>query len=109
MNIHQTKNLPIFGLVFALGNGLSLFAQPSPTAGQHWEVVPALTDDFHAFDASKWQLKQPYWNGRPPSTFSPDNVRFTNGLMQLQMTVADTNQSANWMHAACVASLNKSF
>jgi len=109
VNILQTRVLPIILLVFVLGNRVSLFAQPTPPAGQHWDVVPALTDDFQAFDASKWQLKHPYWNGRPPSIFSPDNVRFTNGLMQLQMTLADTNPSANWMHAACVASLNKSF
>jgi hypothetical protein len=109
VNIVRTRDLAIVGLVLALGNGLSLFAQPTPPAGQHWEVVLALTDDFQTFNASKWQLKHPTWNGRPPSTFSPDNVRFTNGLMQLEMTLADTNQSANWMHAPCVTSLTKSF
>jgi hypothetical protein len=109
VNLLQTKVLSIVVLVFALASRVSLFAWPTPPAGHHWEVVPALTDDFHTFDATKWQLKHPSWNGRPPSTFSPDNVRFTNGLMQLQMTLADTNPAANWMHAACVASLAKSF
>jgi hypothetical protein len=83
VSIPHTKVLLILVLAFALSHSLSLFPQPSPPAGQHWEVVPALTDDFQAFDASKWQLKHPYWGGRPPSTFSPDNVRFTNGLMPL--------------------------
>jgi len=109
VNILQTRFHQIVVVVFVLGNSMRIFAQPSPPAGQHWEVVPALTDDFHAFDASKWQLKHPSWNGRSPSTFSPENVRFTNGLMQLQLTLADTNQSANWIHAPCVTSLAKAF
>lgn len=109
MNIVQTKDLRVVVALLAFSSSFSLFAQPAPPPGQHWEVVPALTDDFHVFEASKWQLKHPYWQGRPPSTFSPDNVHFTNGMMQLQITLGDTNQPTNWMHAPCVASLTKAF
>jgi hypothetical protein len=89
--------------------GLNSFAQPTPPAGKQWVIVPALTDDFHSFDPTKWQTHHPYWDGRPPSVFDTNNVSFTNGMLHLQMTLADTNQQGNWIHAACLTSRTRAF
>jgi hypothetical protein len=90
-------------------DGLNMFAQPNPSAGKQWVTVPALTDDFHSFDPTKWQPHHPYWVGRPPSEFDTNNVSFTNGMMHLKMTLVETNQQGNWMHAPCLASQTKAF
>jgi len=95
-------------VLFGFG-GLTGFAQPIPPAGKQWVTVPALTDDFHAFDSAKWLPHHPGWEGRPPSVFDTNNVSFTNGMMLLQMTLAETNQQGNWMHAACLASRTRAF
>ena len=86
---------------------------PLPPPGGHWVVMPELTDEFNVseLDTSKWYNYHPYWTGRTPSQFVPQNVAVSNGFLQLRMTTAVTNmadvqnpQYENWVEASCVSS-----
>lgn len=86
-----------------------LLAQPAAPAGKQWQVVPELTDEFNgsSLDASKWQPDHPYWNGREPSQFTPNNVSVSGGNLRLKSTVKDWNKQGNWVWSACVTSQTK--
>ena len=86
---------------------------PEPPAGYTWVTVPDLTDEFdgESLDSGKWQSFHPYWDGREPSQFDPQNVWVENGVLHLQSTtdiddlshVADPKTDV-WVWSACVSS-----
>ena len=79
---------------------------PAAPAGYRWVKVDAVTDEFDgtSLDRSKWLNDHPYWNGREPSQFNPDNVSVGGGNLRLASTVANRNQQGNWVHSAAVTS-----
>jgi len=86
---------------------------PAPT-GFVWRAVAALTDEFEGdrLDAGKWLPYQPYWKGREPSQFAPENVAVEGGLLKLRSTAMVTNlavvarpEKDVWVRAACVSSV----
>ena len=93
---------------------LSLANPPTPPRGAHWVPVPALTDEFggRRLDPAKWQPRHPYWAGREPSRFAPENVSVGDGQLRLRSTPATVAgpgavsdpQTDVWVSAACVAS-----
>ena len=107
--MHLNRLIITTTVLLACFVGSTSFAQPAPPAGKQWVVVPALTDDFHAFDPAKWQPRHPYWEGRPPSVFDTNNVSVTNGMLLLQMTLAGTNQQGIWLHSSCLSSQTRAF
>jgi beta-glucanase (GH16 family) len=88
-------------------------APPPAPAGQGWQPIPELTDEFDGatLDEKKWMPKHAYWNGREPSRFDPANVSVKDGTLRLSSTtqVASLDTIKNpekdvWVQAACVSS-----
>jgi beta-glucanase (GH16 family) len=86
---------------------------PSAPVGFTWLANPELSDEFNAqqLDATKWLPYQPYWQGREPSHFEPENVMLGKGMLQLRSTTLVTNMAEVknpgtdvWVHSACVSS-----
>lgn len=80
-----------------------------PPISGSWEPIPELTDEFSgtSLDTNKWQYNHPYWSGREPSQYNAANVSVGGGNLQLKSTVANYNQTGNWVWAACITSLQK--
>jgi len=87
---------------------------PEPPAGQEWQLVPELSDEFlgRRLDESKWLPYHPYWDGREPSRFDPENVSVRDGEMHLQsvplvddLSAVENPKEDVWVGAACVASV----
>lgn len=64
---------------------------PCPLSHGQWEPIPELTDEFDGdtLDASKWHDHNPTWLGREPGFFSRDNVRVSDGKLQLHAKLED--------------------
>ena len=86
---------------------------PEPPSGFKWVLISELSDDFDgkSLDLEKWQDYHPYWDGRNPSQFDPQNVWVGQGVLHLQSTTDIDNLSevANpaedvWVRSACVSS-----
>jgi len=93
-------------------------AAPSPPPGKQWQAVSILSDDFNGntLDTSKWQPDHPYWNGRLPSQFDPNNVSVSNGLLRLKSrslvpNLNNVNDPDNdhWVDSSCVTSRGRTF
>jgi beta-glucanase (GH16 family) len=87
--------------------------QPRVPEGLRWEPVTQLSDEFNgtALDTEKWQPLLPYWRGRPPSRFAPENVTVSNGTLELRsaplvdtLAVVKDPQKDIWISAGCVSS-----
>lgn len=89
--------------------GLSAIAQPTPPTDKAWVSISELTDEFNttSLDNAKWLNYHPYWTGRAPSYFDSNNISVANGNLRLKSTVANYNQTGNWIKACCVASKTK--
>ena len=99
-------NAAIWGLCLAS----SARADPPPPPQDHnWQVVEALSDDFSHYNATKWRIGHPYWDGRPPSVFHADNAHFGHGL-EIKTTIHhhDVTQK-DWLYTACVSSNTPAF
>ena len=109
-----------FGLILQVCRGIEPASIGLPDAlppapdGFKWVPVPELTDEFTGtkLDPAKWQPLLPYWKGRPPSQFAPENVIVKDGELQLLSTslIDRLDQAKNpekdiWVHAACVSSV----
>jgi hypothetical protein len=59
---------------------------PEPPEGMEWQLVPELSDESSGrrLDEDKWQAEHPYWEGREPSRFDPENVSARNGTLRLR-------------------------
>jgi hypothetical protein len=78
-----------------------------------WQPIPELSDEFNRrrLNETKWQPEHPYWDGREPSQFDPDNVSVSGGVLRLRSVplvddlaaVQDPEQDV-WVGAACLAS-----
>lgn len=95
--------------------GVARNGLPTPPPGYVWAPIPAYTDEFNApvLDTSKWQVGHPYWSGRAPSTYRPENVSVANGKLRIRnsmlqdpSTVANPNADI-WVGAGCVTSKNR--
>ena len=91
-------------------------AQPPAPAGQVWQPIPELSDEFNtdALDTARWLPYHPYWQGRAPSRFDTANVSVGDGLLRLRALplVDSVEQVANpqrdiWVHSSCVTSKEK--
>lgn len=60
-------------------------AHGDPPAGEKWEPIPALTDEFDGprLDPAKWLDHYPKWDGRKPGYFSRQNVSVAGGKLQI--------------------------
>lgn len=63
-------------------------APPPPPAGQHWEPIAELSDEFNgsSLDPAKWMTKHPYANGHEDSEYRPENVSVSGGNLRLKAT-----------------------
>lgn len=86
---------------------------PAAPAGYAWKAIPEFSDEFDGpkLDAAKWLPYQPYWKGREPSQFEPQNVVVRGGRVDLRSTpaVESLTEVKNpekdiWVHSACVSS-----
>ena len=86
---------------------------PEPPSGYKWVPVPELTDEFNGeyLDPEKWQNYHPYWDGRVPSQFDPQNVWVKHGTLNLRSTteiedLAEVTYPEKdiWVRSACVSS-----
>lgn len=93
----------IFSLV-ALGAMLMfvypLAAQPEPPQGFKWEAVPALTDEFDAWDGSKWT--KPLWNYGEPVQMLNNNSGVAGGKLWIQATL--DSGATRWFETSRVMS-----
>ena len=108
--------LTLSSMLVCVGRSQKIVPGSSPLstpAGYRWKPVPEVSDEFEGarLDASKWLPYQPYWQGRPPSRFSTNNVLVRDGHLELRSTGLVTNLSQVkdpekdiWVEAACVAS-----
>ncbi len=86
---------------------------PPPPAGYRWQAVPELSDEFSGarLDPKNWLNYHPYWKGREPSHFEPNNVSVFGGKLRLRSdtllgdlsSVKDLEKDI-WVRSACVAS-----
>lgn len=114
MNVKAARLCVLSGLMLAsVLLGARAGELPPPPAGQHWVVVPALTDEFsgRSLDGKKWLNYQPYWKGREPSRFEPGNVSVSGGQLRLRSDtvlsdLAGVKDPAKdvWVRSACLAS-----
>ena len=60
----------------------------------NWKRLAAFTDEFNGqeIDEQKWWPKNPTWDGRQPAFFSRDNVRVSDGLLQLTFRKSEVPQ-----------------
>jgi hypothetical protein len=88
---------------------INLISQPTPPKGQVWIPVSELTDEFNesSLDRNKWLDYHPYWKGREPSQFDPENVSVSEGCLKLKSIVSNYSQSGNWIASSCVSSKTK--
>gem|GEM_PF-924644 len=93
-------------------------AAPPPPAGKQWQAVSILSDNFdgNTLNTAKWQPDHPYWNGRLPSQFNPNNVSVRNGMLRLKsrslvQNLNNVNDPDNdhWVDSSCVTSRGRSF
>lgn len=86
---------------------------PEPPPGYRWVAIPELSDEFDGdnLDPEKWLSYHPYWDGRAPSQFDPQNVWVKDGTLHLLSTtdIDDLSEVANpaqdiWVRSACVSS-----
>lgn len=86
---------------------------PEPPSGYRWAAIPELSDEFdgNELDSTKWLNYQPYWEGRVPSAFDPQNVSVHDHVLHLKSTtqIDDLSEVAHpeqdvWVQAACVSS-----
>ena len=99
----------VLGLSLLLMTAPARADPPEASKGQAWQAVDALTDDFSRYDAAKWQIGHPYWQGRPPSVFHAENASFGDGL-KLYATVHKSDVAAqDWLYTACVTSKTAAF
>ncbi|TFG73436.1 MAG: glycosyl hydrolase family protein [Anaerolineales bacterium] len=86
---------------------------PEPPSGYQWVTVPELSDEFDGeyLDPDKWLNAHPYWGGRNPSQFDPQNVWVKDGTLHLQsttdiMALSEVTNPAQdvWVRSACVSS-----
>lgn len=92
----------------------ALSGPPDPPPGRLWAPAPELSDEFDGpqLDDAKWMPRHPFWAGRPPSRFDPDNVSVQDGLLRLRSTtdltdlteIEDPSKDI-WVRAACVTSI----
>jgi beta-glucanase (GH16 family) len=77
-------------------------------------MVVELSDEFEGDElhTTKWLPYHPYWKGRKPSEFSPENVVVRNGKLELRSTLAvkDIAQVKNreediWVRSSCLSSI----
>ncbi|MBQ3822343.1 MAG: family 16 glycosylhydrolase, partial [Thermoguttaceae bacterium] len=59
-------------------------APPCPLGGEY-EFAPEMSDEFNgdALDLDKWWNFNPAWRGRKPALFSRENVKVSDGALQL--------------------------
>ncbi len=86
---------------------------PEPPSGYKWTAVPELSDEFDGeyLNRDKWLDYHPYWGGRNPSQFDPQNVWVKDGTLHLQSTTdimalseVDNPSQDVWVRSACVSS-----
>lgn len=90
---------------------------PPPPDGYHWVRNETLSDEFNGsrLDSRKWQPRHPYWSGRDPSRFDPENVSVRDGMLRLKSTTdlkslaeVEDPEKDIWVRAACVTSRQRS-
>jgi len=69
---------------FVIGH-TTLFAQPDAPAGFMWEPVPGLTDEFDAWDDSKWFKS--LWNYGEPVQMRAENSGVADGKLWIKATL----------------------
>ncbi|WNJ17111.1 T9SS type A sorting domain-containing protein [Pontibacter sp. G13] len=72
------------------------FAQPTAPAGQVWEEVPELSDEFDTFDNSKWYKS--LWNYGVPVQMTTQNSGVDDGKLWIKATL-DTS-STRWFNTS---------
>lgn len=86
---------------------------PAAPSGYKWLIIKELSDEFDndTLDLTKWNPLHPYWKGREPSKFSPNNVMLKAGCLELRSSsiVNDLTKVPNpnkdfWVNAACISS-----
>jgi beta-glucanase (GH16 family) len=82
-------------------------AKPPPAPqGFRWVANPAYSDEFHgtALDRNKWHDHHPYWQGRPPARFLPENVSVEGGFLRLTNGMLDEPDGTFTLGGAAVVS-----
>jgi hypothetical protein len=103
-----------FILLMFCALSINVFAQPIAPAGQEWELVKELSDEFNqvnGLDTEKWNDYHPGWKGRTPSHFLRENVWVADGILHLRSNsrvesldeVKDTLKDP-WVNSAAVSS-----
>lgn len=81
--------------------GTDRFPLSDQSNGGGWVADPAFSDEFQGaeLDQQKWQPHMPWWKGRPPALFLPENVSVADGMLRLTMrqeTVAEMADDARY-------------
>jgi len=96
VNIYNVTMLKTACFIVLLLNGIELIAQPTFKTGHNpkpedkgWVLVEYLSDEFDETspDLTKWQIdpigNDWVWDGRPPGLFRAENVKVSNGKLQV--------------------------
>ena len=73
------KKILLFNVIAILSIS-GIFSQdflPTPPAGFEWVLNEAISDEFenqNTLDTEKWHPRLPFWRGRVPAEFLPENV-----------------------------------
>lgn len=75
--------------------------QPTPPLGKKWVALPALSDEFDAWDPLKWT--KPLWNYGEPVQMLANNSGVADGKLWIKATLDNT--SARWFETSRVMSI----
>lgn len=80
-----------------------VFAQPNAPKGFKWEIVDALSDEFNAFDESKWNYS--LWNYDAPNIMMKSQVSVEDG--NLCIKAENHSDSVRWMKTGRIMSTKR--
>lgn len=95
----------LFALSLALG--ISLPAQGDTPPNGNWQPMPDFWDEFNGdkLDASRWETRSPYYPGKPPGLYQPQNVTLDKGMLQLWVKPETVANAPSGYHSFTTAYL----
>lgn len=97
-------------LAFTLLASLGIAAPPAGAdtpPGKHWIPMPELSDEFNSETLAphKWETTNPYYPGKKPGMYVPENVRIRNGMLELWARAENPAKAREGYHGFTVAYL----
>ena len=90
----------LMALVLILGAGVIVCEQPKAPKGHKWQKMDALSDEFNAWDDTKWEHS--LWNYEAPVKMTKKNVGVDEGKLWIKATLGEDEK--RWFETGRVIS-----